>query len=109
MLEFCTVREAGETANRFADSGEREYKKTTVLAGTVVFLIYRVYSVLMQRFFGTDLGACIAQDALRGVFALSAFFVDLDVHRADLQAFAALDTFAFIAMYAQERKIAHRL
>ena len=63
----------------------------------------------MQRFFGTDLGACIAQDAFRGVFALSAFFVDLDVHRADLQAFAALDTFAFIAMYAQERKIAHRL
>lgn len=56
----------------------------------------------MQRFFGTDLGACIAQDALRGVFTLSAFFVDLDVHRADLQAFAALDTFAFIAMYAQE-------
>ena len=77
-----------------------------MLAGTVVFLIYRVYSrvysVLVQRFFGTDLGACIAQDALRGVFALSAFFVDLDVHRADLQAFAALDTFAFIAMYAQE-------
>lgn len=56
----------------------------------------------MQRFFGTDLGACIAQDALRGIFALSAFFVDLDVHRADFQAFAALDTFAFIAMYAQE-------
>ena len=56
----------------------------------------------MQRFFGTDLGACIAQDALRGVFALSTFFVDLDVHRADLQAFAALDTFTFIAMYAQE-------
>ena len=56
----------------------------------------------MQRFFGTDLGACIAQDALRGVFALSAFFVDLDVHRTDFQAFAALDTFAFIAMYAQE-------
>ena len=80
-----------------------------MLAGTVVFLIYRVYSVLMQRFFGTDFGACIAQDALRGVFALSAFFVDLDVHRADLQAFAASDTFAFIAMYAQERKIAHRL
>lgn len=102
MLEFCTVRKAGDSANRFADSGEREHKKTTVLAGTVVFLIYRVYSVLMQRFFGTDLGACIAQDALRGVFALSAFFVDLDVHRADLQAFAALDTFAFIAMYAQE-------
>ena len=106
MLEFCTVRKAGESANRFADSGEREdikeNIKTTVLAGTVVFLIYRVYSVLMQRFFGTDLGACIAQDALRGVFALSAFFVDLDVHRADLQAFAALDTFAFIAMYAQE-------
>lgn len=62
----------------------------------------------MQRFFGTDLGACIAQDALRTVFALSAFFVDLDVHRADLQAFAALNTFAFIAMHAQERKIAHR-
>ena len=102
MLEFCTVGKAGESANRFADSGEREHKKTTVLAGTVVFLIYRVYSVLMQRFFGADLGACIAQDALRGVFALSAFFVDLDVHRADLQAFAALDTFAFIAMYAQE-------
>ena len=73
-----------------------------MLAGTVAFLIYRVYSVLVQRFFGTDLGACIAQDALRGVFALSAFFVDLDVHRADFQAFAALDTFAFIAMYAQE-------
>ena len=107
MLEFCTVRKAGDSANRFADPGESEgvkenIKKTTVLAGTVVFLIYRVYSVLMQRFFGTDLGACIAQDALRGVFALSAFFVDLDVHRADLQAFAALDTFAFIAMYAQE-------
>lgn len=107
MLEFCTVRKAGDSANRFADSGESEgvkenIKKTTVLAGTVVFLIYRVYSVLMQRFFGTDLGACIAQDALRGVFTLSAFFVDLDVHRADLQAFAALDTFAFIAMYAQE-------
>ena len=56
----------------------------------------------MQRFFGTDLGACIAQDTLRGVFALSAFFVDLDVHRADLQAFAALDTFAFIAVNTQD-------
>lgn len=26
VLEFCTVRKAGESANRFADSGEREHK-----------------------------------------------------------------------------------
>ena len=44
MLEFCTVRKAGDSANRFADSGESEgvkenIKKTTVLAGTVVFAV----------------------------------------------------------------------
>ena len=63
----------------------------------------------MQRFFGAGFGTFKAQDALGGVFALSAFFVDLDVHRADLQAFVAVDAFAFVTMHAQERKIAHRL
>ena len=63
----------------------------------------------MQRLGGTDPRALVAEDALRSVFPLAGFAVDLHVHGADAQTFAAVDAFAFIAVNPQQGKIAHRL
>lgn len=63
----------------------------------------------MQRFCRADLRALVAEDALRSVFPPAGLLVDFYIHRADQQAFAAADTFAFVAMDAQKREIAHRL
>ena len=63
----------------------------------------------MQRLCGTDLRAFIAEDALRSIFPLAGFLVDLHVHGADPQAFAAADTFTLVAVNAQQGKIAHGL
>ena len=51
----------------------------------------------------------MAQDAFRGVFAFAGILVHFHFHRADFQAFAALDAFALVAMDANQREIAHRL
>lgn len=64
---------------------------------------------LMQCLGGADLCAFVAEDTFRPVFPLAGFFVDLHVHGADPQAFAAADTFALVAVNAQQRKIAHGL
>ena len=63
----------------------------------------------MQRFCGADLCALVAEDALRSVFPLAGFFIDLHVHGADPQTFAAVDAFALVAVDAQQRKITHGL
>ena len=63
----------------------------------------------MQRLCGTDFRAFVAEDALRSVFPLAGFFVDLHVHRTYLQAFTAVDAFPLVAVNAQQGKIAHRL
>ena len=63
----------------------------------------------MQCLCGTHLRALIAEYALCSVFPLAGFPVDLHIHGADAQAFAAMDTFALVAMNAQEREITHGL
>ena len=63
----------------------------------------------MQCLGGADLCAFVAEDTFRPVFPLAGFFVDLHVHGADPQAFAAADTFTLVAVNAQQGKIAHRL
>ena len=63
----------------------------------------------MQCLGGADLCAFVAEDTFRPAFPLAGFFVDLHVHGADPQAFAAVDTFTLVAVNAQQRKIAHGL
>ena len=63
----------------------------------------------MQRFCRASLRALIAEDALRSVFPLAGFFIDLHVHGADPQALPTMDAFALVAVDAQKRKKAHRL
>ena len=63
----------------------------------------------MQRFCGARFRAFVAEDALRPVFPLAGFFIDLHIHGADPQAFAAMDAFALVAVDAQQGEIAHRL
>ena len=64
---------------------------------------------LMQCFFRASLCAFVAEDALRPVFSLAGFFVDLHVHGADPQALSAVDAFALVAVDAQQRIITHGL
>ena len=66
-------------------------------------------SALMQRFGGAGFCAFVTENALSCVFSLARFFVDFDIHRTNLQAFATMDAFIFITMDAQKRKVAHRL
>ena len=63
----------------------------------------------MQCLGGADLCAFVAEDTFRPAFPLAGFFVDLHVHGADPQAFAAVNAFAFVTVYTQHGKIAHRL
>ena len=63
----------------------------------------------MQCFRGADFRAFIAEDALRSVFPSAGFLVDLHIHGADPQTFAAADAFAFITVDAQQGEIAHGL
>ena len=58
----------------------------------------------MQRFCGADLCALVAEDALRSVFPFAGFFIDLNIHGADAQAFAAIDAIILVAVDAQQRK-----
>ena len=51
----------------------------------------------------------MAEDAFRGVLAFSGIVVDFHLHRADFQAFAAVDAFALVAMDAKQREVTHRL
>ena len=60
-------------------------------------------------FCGTNFRAFIAENALRSVFPLAGFFVDLHVHGTDPQTLPAMNTLILIAVDAQQRKIAHRL
>ena len=63
----------------------------------------------MQRFCGASLRTLIAEDALRPVFPLAGFFVDLHIHGANPQALPTMDAFALVAVDAQQRKITHGL
>ena len=63
----------------------------------------------MQRFCGAGLRTLVAEDALRPTFPFAGFLIDLYVHGADPQAFAAVNAFAFVTVYTQHGKIAHRL
>ena len=56
----------------------------------------------MQRFRGAGLRTLVAENALRPVFPLAGFLVDLYVHGADAQAFAAADALILIAADAQQ-------
>ena len=51
----------------------------------------------------------MAKDTLCGVLAFAGIVVYFHFHRADLQAFAAVDAFAFIAMDAEQGEVTHRL
>ena len=63
----------------------------------------------MQRLFRTSLCAFIAENTLCSVLPLARLFIDLHIHRADPQAFAAVDALILITVDAQQRKIAHGL
>ena len=66
------------------------------------------FSLSFQRLDRTCLFAFLAEDAFGRVFPAAGIFVHFDIHRADFQALAALDAFAFVAFYAQHREVAHR-
>ena len=51
----------------------------------------------------------MAQDAFSGVFPFSRIVVHFYIHRTDFQAFATLNTFAFVTMDAEQGEVAHRL
>ena len=63
----------------------------------------------MQSLFRAGLRAFVAENAFCPVFTFAGFFVDLHIHRADLQAFATADAFTLIAVNTQQGEIAHRL
>ena len=63
----------------------------------------------MQSLFGARLCAFVAENAFCPIFTLTGFFVDLYIHRTDLQAFAAEDAFTLVTLNVQQRKIAHGL
>ena len=63
----------------------------------------------MQSLFRAGLRTFVAENTFCPIFTLAGFFVDLHIHRADLQAFAAVDAFTLIAVNTQQREIAHRL
>ena len=65
--------------------------------------------VLMQSLFRAGFRAFVAENALCSVLPLAGFFVYLYIHGADPQAFAAVNAFAFVTVYTQHGKIAHRL
>ena len=63
----------------------------------------------MQCFFRAGLRALVTEDALRSVFSLAGLFIDLHIHRADPQAFAAVNALILVAMDTQQGEIAHGL
>ena len=63
----------------------------------------------MQRLCGTHLRTFVAEDALRSIFSVAGFFVDLHVHGTDPQTFATVDTFTLVTMDPQQGEIAHGL
>ena len=66
-------------------------------------------TVLMQCFCRAGFRAFITEDTFRSSLSLAGFLIDLHIHGANAQTFSTVDTFAFIAVNTQERKIAHRL
>ena len=63
----------------------------------------------MQRLFGADLRAFIAENALCSIFSPAGFFINLHVHGTDPQTFAAVDAFTLVTMDPQQGEIAHGL
>ena len=53
--------------------------------------------------------ALLAKDALGAVFSVARVAVDFHIHRANLQALAAVDALSFVAVDAQCGEITHRL
>ena len=53
---------------------------------------------LIKRLFRAGLCALVAKNALRAVFPLAGFLVDLHVHRTDPQAFAAVNAFILVTV-----------
>ena len=64
---------------------------------------------LFKSFYRTFFGALMAQDTLGGIFPFAGIVVHFYIHRTDLQAFAAMDAFALVAMDAEQGEVAHRL
>ena len=69
----------------------------------------RGYGSLLQCLHWAGFCALVAQDALRGVFAFAGVLVNLYLHWANLQAFAAVNALAFVAADAKQGKVTHRL
>ena len=63
----------------------------------------------MQCFYRAGFRTFVTENALRPIFPFAGFLIDLYVHGADPQAFAAVDTLILITVDAQQRKKAHRL
>ena len=63
----------------------------------------------MQCFCWADHCTFVAEDALRSIFSVEGFFVDLHVHGTDPQTFATVDTFTLVTMDPQQGEIAHEM
>ena len=69
----------------------------------------RFISGLFQSVNRTGFLAFLAEDAFGGALSVARIAVDFHIHRANLQALAAVDAFFLIAFDAKPREIAHRL
>ena len=65
--------------------------------------------MLFQSVNGTGFLALLAKDALGGVFSVTRIAVDFYIHRAGLDALAAVDAFFLVTFDAKPGEIAHRL
>ena len=63
----------------------------------------------MQCFYRAGFRTFVAENALRSIFPLAGLLIDLHIHGTNPQAFAAMDTLAFITVNPKQRKITHRL
>ena len=63
----------------------------------------------MQCFYRAGFRTFVAENALRSIFPLAGLLINLHIHGTNPQAFAAMDTLAFITVNPNQRKITHRL
>ena len=63
----------------------------------------------MQCFYRAGFRTFVAENALRSIFPLAGLLINLHIHGTNPQAFAAMDTLAFITVNPKQRKITHRL
>ena len=58
----------------------------------------------MQCFYRAGFRTFVAENALRSIFPLAGLLIDLHIHGTNPQAFAAMDTLAFITVNPKQRQ-----